>query len=148
MDEVNPGLIFIPVTTLVFWTLIILLTIPFRRFRSIFSGRCGLDDFKEGESDNVPESVLLANRNYMNLLELPVIFYLVCILFFITSAVSQIVLGLAGLYVTLRMLHSLVHITYNNVLHRFWLFACSNVVLLGIWILWVFSLMQGNILLT
>ena len=32
-------------------------------------------DFRLGESANVPENIKLVNRNYMNLLELPVLFY-------------------------------------------------------------------------
>ena len=44
-------------------------------------------------------------------------------------------LALAWAYVACRALHSLIHLTYNNVLHRLAAFAAGNVVLLVIWIL-------------
>jgi hypothetical protein len=37
-------------------------------------------------------------------------------------------MGLAWTYVALRLGHSLVHLSYNNVLHRLVLFAVSNIV--------------------
>src|ERR1700741_2796335 len=46
-----------------------------RRFRAVFGGRATRDDFKFGESPAVPGDVSIPNRNFMNLLELPVLFY-------------------------------------------------------------------------
>jgi len=37
------------------------------------------------------------------------------------------------LYVALRVVHTLIHLLYNNVLHRLIAFAASNFVLVGIW---------------
>ena len=42
--------------------------------------------------------------------------------------------ALAWSYVMLRVVLSLVHLTYNKVLHRLSVFALSNVVLAGLWI--------------
>jgi hypothetical protein len=39
----------------------------------------------------------------------------------------------AWLYVGLRMLHSAVHIGYNNVVHRLVVFTASNFVLIMLW---------------
>jgi hypothetical protein len=43
-------------------------------------------------------------------------------------------LVLAWVYVGLRALHSLVHLTYNNVMHRLIVFAAGNVVLAALWV--------------
>ena len=40
---------------------------------------------------------------------------------------------LAWGYFALRMLHSVVHLTYNKVVHRMTLFALSNAVLIIMW---------------
>jgi len=48
---------------------------------------------------------------------------------------SSAAIALAWAYVALRVVHSLIHITYNHVLHRFLAFASSNFVLLALWIL-------------
>jgi hypothetical protein len=41
----------------------------------------------------------------------------------------------AWVYVALRVIHSLIHITYNNVLHRLSAYALSNFVLMAFWVL-------------
>ncbi|MFG1488982.1 MAPEG family protein [Oceanospirillum sp. HFRX-1_2] len=140
MDVINGKLIFLPVLALVFWTFLVLLLIPFRRFAVIRSGRNHINDFKLQETDQVPERVVQVNRNYMNLLELPVLFYLSALLFYLLDAVTAVVLVLAWVYLGLRVLHSLIHLTYNRVFHRFLVFAISNVILLAIWLILAYQL--------
>lgn len=135
MDLINGKLIFLPVLALVFWTFIVLLMLPFRRFALIQSGQVGINDFKLQETDRVADSVVLVNRNYTNLLEMPVLFYLACVLLYLLEGVTQVGLILAWSYLGLRILHSLIHLTYNRVFHRFLIFALSNVVLLLLWLL-------------
>jgi hypothetical protein len=38
---------------------------------------------------------------------------------------------MAWLYVALRLIHSLIYFTYNHVVHRFAVFAISNLVVLA-----------------
>lgn len=71
----------------------------------------------------------------MNLLELPVLFYVVCLMLYVTAGVSPLAVSLAWAYVVLRILHSIIHLTYNRVLHRLAAFAISNAVLAAIWVL-------------
>jgi hypothetical protein len=103
------------------------------RFRAGYAGRVKVKDFRYGESANVPGDVSLPNRNLMNLLEMPMLFYAVCIALFATAAVDMAALWLAWTYVALRAMHSLIHLTYNNVYHRLGAYAASNVVLLVLW---------------
>ncbi len=51
-------------------------------------------------------------------------------------------LALAWAYVARRALHSLIHLTYNNVFHRLAAFAAGNVVLLVIWIRLVLAVVK------
>jgi hypothetical protein len=89
--------------------------------------------------------VSIPNRNYMNLLELPMLFYVVCVLNYVTSpTVAAATLALAWSYVGLRALHSLIHLTYNNVMHRLAPFVASNVVLAALWVAFFAHLIQGN----
>jgi len=76
----------------------------------------------------------------MNLLELPVLFYVVCLAFFVTGKVDTLAVVLAWAYVALRAAHSVIHLSYNNVFHRLSVYAASNVVLLALWVRWVFAL--------
>lgn len=126
--------IFYPVLALAALTFAVLLLIPYARFKAAFQGRVTAKDFRYGESANVPPDVTLPNRNLINLLELPVLFYVACIIFYVTNRVDGPALTLAWSYVVLRMAHSLVHLTYNNVFHRLAVYAASNVVLLVLWV--------------
>lgn len=125
--------IFTPMGVLAFWTFAVLLLIPFQRFRAGFAGKVTADDFKYGESENVPGQVSIPNRAMMNLLELPLLFYVVCLMFFVTGRVSPHIVEVAWIYVGFRLAQTLVHITYNNVMHRLTMFAISNFVLVSLW---------------
>jgi hypothetical protein len=125
--------ILFPMGTLAFLTFLVLLFIPLRRFRVAFAGWRGADNSKSSEPE-APD-VSLANRNYTNLLELPLLFYVVCLMFYTTDRVEESALLLAWLYVGLRALHSAIHITYNNVNHRITVFALSNFALIWLWVL-------------
>jgi hypothetical protein len=121
---------------LAIWTMMVLLLIPIARFRAGSKGQVNFEDFRYGESDRVPDSVRLPNRNFMNLLEVPVLFYVAGFMAFLTGHVDGLVMGLAWTYVALRLGHSVVHLSYNNVPHRLVLFAASNgVVAVMLWVL-------------
>ena len=71
--------------------------------------------------------------NLNNLFELPVLFYVLILLLVVTNTASAGFVAAAWLYVALRVLHSLIHCTYNRVLHRFAAYAASSIVLWGMW---------------
>ena len=114
------------------WTISILFLIPYRRVKAIKTNQLTPNDFSLGESNNVSSYVALANRNYMNLLEAPLLFYVVCFIMLIINKVTLMAIVLAWLYVGFRVIHSLVHVTYNDVRHRLLFFALSNFVLIGL----------------
>lgn len=131
----TPFAILWPVFALAAWTGCVLVLVGARR---VTAGRQGLVHPREyalGESARVPDHVRLPNRNYMNLLELPVLFYLACVLAQVTGLASPTLVVLAWAYVGLRVAHSLVHLTCNHVMHRFAAFGASNGVLIAMWLL-------------
>jgi hypothetical protein len=123
-----------PMVALAALTFVVLLRIPFVRIRAVREGVIEANDFKLGESPRVPGDVSLPNRNYMNLLELPTLFYAACLALYVLKRVESPDLIIAWGYVGLRVVHSFVHLTYNNVLQRLGLFALSNVVLSVLWV--------------
>jgi hypothetical protein len=124
-----------PVFTLALWTSLVLLLIPITRFRAGRRREIVVNDFKYGESPTVPPQVSIPNRNYMNLLEIPVLFYVVCLLIYITGGTSAAMVTTAWAYVALRVVHSIIHLTYNRVIHRLGVFAVSNGVLIALWVM-------------
>jgi hypothetical protein len=133
MTMLDPAILY-PVFALASWTGLVLQLIPFVRVRAGLRREIRTDDFKFGESAAVPPAVSIPNRNYMNLLELPVLFYVVCLMLYASAAASPNALRLAWAYVFFRIVHSLIHLTYNRVFHRLGAFALSNAVLVVLWV--------------
>ncbi len=71
--------------------------------------------------------------NLKNLFELPVLFYVAVLLALVLMIQDQLLVQLAWGYVALRYVHSLVHCTYNRVMHRFIAYATSCLVLMFMW---------------
>jgi len=63
--------------------------------RAMRVGRLVIDDFKLGESARVPGDVSIPNRNMMNLLEVPVLFYVACLTLYVTREADAVALLLA-----------------------------------------------------
>ena len=136
----NPRAILLPMVALAGLTFLVLLLIPLARFRAAARGEVNAGDFRFGESARVPGKVSLPNRNLMNLLELPLLFYVACLAFYVTNTVDRTALVLAWLYVGLRVVHSAIHLSYNNVFHRLSAFAASCIVLVALWIRWAVAI--------
>jgi hypothetical protein len=122
--------ILFPMVALATLTFAILVLIPFRRFRAGLAGQLRIEDCRYGESPRVPPEASLPNRNMMNLLELPVLFYAACLTYLVTNRDDDWALLLAWAYVGLRIAHSAIHLTYNRVQRRLMAIAASNVVLI------------------
>ena len=84
-----------------------------------------------------------AADNYSNLFELPVLFYTAILLTLILMVQDGILVILAWSFVASRYLHSFIHVTYNQVMHRFSVFLFSSFVLLAFWVRLGWIIMQS-----
>lgn len=82
-----------------------------------------------------------AADNYANLFEMPVLFYALGLALYVTQTVSLPMLVAAWLYVALRCLHSVIHISYNTVWHRFQVFTASAILLVFMWLAFALQLL-------
>ena len=71
--------------------------------------------------------------NFKNLFELPVLFYAAILLSLVLLIQDQLLVQLAWAFVLFRIAHSVIHCTYNRVLHRFTAYIGSAVVLFLMW---------------
>ncbi|MFC4347414.1 MAPEG family protein [Kordiimonas lipolytica] len=78
----------------------------------------------------LPPKARYAAENYNHLFEMPVLFYVLCLGAMITGLGDGLTAKLAWAYVALRLVHTLIHSSYNNVMHRFTAFTLSGLVLL------------------
>jgi len=130
-------------SVLALWTGAVLLLTGVRRVLAVRSRRVSVKEFRLGESAAVPADVTVFNRNLMNLLEMPLLFYVVSLGFYVAHAVDGTVLCLAWVFVALRLIHSAIHLTFNRVFARFVAFAASNFVLLVMWLRFVARVAWG-----
>jgi len=139
----NPVMIFLPVVVLALHTLLILGLLGRRRVRAAKAGRIRVDYYKLYSGEPEPDDLRAVSRNVSNLLEFPVLFYIAALIVFLLQRVDTIYLVLAWAYVALRVLHSIIHVTYNKVVHRFRAFILSFLVLVGLWVRLGFQLLTG-----
>ncbi len=72
--------------------------------------------------------------NLTNLFEIPVLFYVLVILVYVTGATDFGYLAGAWAFVLLRVTHSVIHASYNRVKHRFPVYFVSTLLLWGLWL--------------
>lgn len=128
--------ILLPVLALATLTFVVLSLLGIFRIGGLTSGRFSQKYytlFRE-DDDQEPLFVRLLARNYHNLLELPILFYVGCLVAYATELVSQPLVTLAWSFVGLRVVHTVIHVTYNGVWHRMIVFVTSSLVLMGFWV--------------
>ncbi|HEY6925050.1 MAG TPA: MAPEG family protein [Steroidobacteraceae bacterium] len=74
-----------------------------------------------------------AADNFRNLFEVPVLFYVLCLGLYATHLGGVLLLSGCWLFVALRAVHSVIQCTYNNVMHRFYVYFISTVLLFVLW---------------
>lgn len=138
-------LIFAPMGALALLTFVVLALVPVVRVTSGIQRTTTPQDFSLGESQRVPSFVAIPNRNYMNLLELPVLFYVICLMNYASHGVDRITLLLAWTFVAIRVTHSLIHLTINAVGLRAIVFGIGAVPVGLMWIVFLMKEFPGGL---
>lgn len=102
-----------------------------RRMSYIATQKLDAQDMKTpaGVESLIPDEVGASSHNLRNLFEVPVIFYAVCLYLMLVGQVDQIHVYCAWIFLIFRVLHSLIHCSYNDVIHRFAVYIVSCVAL-------------------
>lgn len=85
------------------------------------------------EADELLREADQSSDNFVNLFEVPILFFVAILTIHVAGLTDRAFVNLAWLFVTLRAVHSLIHCTYNRVMHRFAAYALSTFVLIWIW---------------
>jgi hypothetical protein len=89
---------------------------------------------KNGESFEPLEHVEQAARNFINLFEVPVLFYAATFVTLELRMQDDITLALSWAFVITRIIHSAIHLYPNKVIPRMTSFFIGVFVLMGLWI--------------
>ncbi len=117
----NLSNILLPVLIQVSLTMIVFLILGVRKSKAVKAGEV---DLKKAALNNSawPDDVIKVSNNIANQFQTPILFYVLCIFFFITNTVNTIVIVLAWIYAISRLIHAYVHIGSNYVPARFSIF--------------------------
>ena len=83
-------------------------------------------------ADMLPAKVQQVADNYNHLFEQPTIFYAIAVYVALLGHDTTLNVACAWLFVSLRIVHSIVHATFNLVMLRFSIFAIAQITLMVI----------------
>ncbi len=106
------------------------------RFRAV---REGLNPayFRLNHGAKLPTFLVQATQHYDNLFEMPLLFYVVVTLAYVTQLADGAMTGLAWAYVGTRLVHAGIHLGSNHVRQRMrvFLLSCALLILMWVWLL-------------
>jgi hypothetical protein len=130
--RVEPAALLKPMIALVALTAAVWLTMLVVRNAAVILGRVSVDYFKDYQSE-VSERIERPARTFNNLMQVPTLFYVLCILMIVLGQTDQAQVTLAWTFVALRALHAIVYMAVNWVPCRFAVWVSSFVTLMMMW---------------
>jgi hypothetical protein len=119
-----------PVVALVIWSLVMLIWLYTTRIPAMSKAKIQPGAATKAQMEALP-SANVAN-NYNHLMEQPTLFYALCFALQLLDQANDINIGLAWLYVVIRVVHSLVQATVNIIVIRFLIFVVASLVLIAL----------------
>ena len=121
--------IFLPVLVQILITISGYLLLGVRKSRAVKSNNVDLEKAAL-DNDAWPDYVRVVSNNIRNQFQVPVLFYVLCILFYSIDAVSAMVLYLAWAFVISRAIHAYIHMSSNFVPARFTVFTIGFIIMI------------------
>ena len=129
-------MILAPLFVQVLLTFAVMLGMMYFRTTSLQRGETRVEMIANREPNWPPKATQFGNA-FGNQFELPVLFYVLTILAIETKHADLMFVLLAWVFVALRVLQALTHVTNNNVRFRGGFFGASAIVLLVMWIIFI-----------
>lgn len=125
---------FYPMFMMILLTFIVGLVTMKHRIASVKNGSVNPTYFKLMEGQEVPEIITKTSRCFNNMFEVPLLFYVGCLLYISFGFESSIGLLFAWLFVVMRYVQAYVHLTYNHLIHRMLSFWVAFLSAMGLWL--------------
>ena len=123
-------------------TFALMLSMAVMRRRALASGAVRPQDVVLDTQAWPEQSKKFANA-FRNQFELPILFYVLCILAIITRQADTVFVVLAWIFVLLRLAHAWIFVTYNRLEHRGLVFAVGCLVLMVMWLVFAVDIVIG-----
>lgn len=122
--------IFFPMIALMLGTLVFTAIMGITRVKAARSGGVDYRIFKVYRNkENMPDTMLKMSNHYDNLMTMPILFYLIVIMIYVTQNVDKAFVFLAWAFVITRLVHSFIHLGQNHPLKRFFAFGTGVIIL-------------------
>ena len=109
--------IFLPMFYLMLQTVVVLLFSSSIRLKEIYLNKnVAGEEHRHPPFDQGSRILKNAQRNLVNLFEFPILFYAVCICIYMTGNVDEYFITLAYSFFYLRVIHSIYHIFFNQLI--------------------------------
>lgn len=106
-----------------------------RRFAAAKSKAITMSDFATMKLDNAGDTVRVADRNFVNQFEVPVLFFAASLAAMQMNAVGYLFTVIAWSFVASRIIHTVIHIGANNLKPRYYSFLVGCLFVLVMWVL-------------
>lgn len=132
---------FYPMFAMVVLTFIVTLYLVYVRVQAVRAHQVPLRYFRLNSSSvELPAQAAAAGRHYSNLFEVPLLFYVTCLVAMQVGLQGPTIVTLAWIFVISRIFHALIHLSYNKVAHRTLAFAIGVFCILIMWLLMALTL--------
>ena len=133
-NPVRPELLISPMSMLFTLTALVWLAMVVVRNVAVIRGQASIRYFADYVTDvPVDDRLERPARTFNNLMQVPTLFYVACVLMLVTKQVDSVQILLAWTFVALRWLHAIIYMALNWVPYRFALWASSCLTLGLIW---------------
>ena len=123
-----------PMFIMVILTFVILLFTLRTRVAAVRKGEVSLSYYSMFQGEQVPDMVAKTSRHFANLFEVPVLFYAAGVLYVALELSEPLTVTAAWVFVAARVIHTCIHLGYNNVMHRLVVFGIGNLSVLVMWL--------------
>ena len=137
----SPDSILLPSIAMFFLSFFLFLGMGYKRFRATASRRVSVKFYQLYNEGAEPPDMRVMTRHMQNHFEVPPLFHIACVALFSTGHVTNLALIFAWTFVGLRLIHSVIHLNSNNVLHRFAVFGMSLCAVAGLWVCLLFGIL-------
>lgn len=128
-------IMFYPMFAMVLLTLVVGVYLLSLRVRAVKRREVSIGYFRLYSGQTEPPARLLAASNHFNnLFQIPLLFYITCLMTLQTGLTGPLMQTLAWLFVASRVAHALIHLTYNNVIHRMLAFWFGLLLVVAMWV--------------
>lgn len=123
-----------PMAAMVFLTAFVLVRLYRSRVAAVRAGQIDVNFYRLHQGALEPEQVQKVVRHFINLFEVPTLFYAGCLAAMVAGVVDGALLGIAWAYVAARVVHAFVHLGANRLKLRRNIYGIGWLILLTFWV--------------